>query len=106
MKTTSLMAWLQSPTTVGGISGLVGVAAGLLSGGVSLHTALPLATTFLVAMILPDNTQAKVMAAQTVTDLDAFIESIVTKTTTTTTATTATATPAADASNVLPLTKP
>lgn len=59
----SLQSWLKQPTTVAGLSGIVGTGTALLMHQTDLAHALPLIVGSLVAALLPDNTAAKAEAA-------------------------------------------
>jgi len=76
---TSLSSWFKQPTTVAGISGLVGTLAGLATGGVSLSSAAPLAVSALVAMVLPDNTAAAKAAQATAADALSVVSALTKK---------------------------
>jgi hypothetical protein len=65
---TALLAYLRQPTSIAGISAIVGTLMGLLSGNMTWESAAPLLVGAMVAIILPDNTSAKVAAATLVKD--------------------------------------
>lgn len=71
-----LSAWLKQPTTVAGIATLAGTLAGAINGSVSLPMAITLVTGGFVAMVMPDNTQAKMQAQTTAQDLIALVQSL------------------------------
>ena len=59
IKLTPVMSWVRQPSTVTGLSALAATAAGVLTGEMSVGTAIPVLVFSLVAMILPDNTAAQ-----------------------------------------------
>ena len=68
-------AWMQQPTSVAGVSGLVGVAVGVATHQLSpLQAAVPLAAA-LVAILLPDNTQARADVVRLATEIIAASKS-------------------------------
>jgi hypothetical protein len=54
-----LSTWLRQPTTVAGISALLGTAVAVLLGQMSFAAAVPLVAGAAVSMVLPDNTSAR-----------------------------------------------
>lgn len=52
-------AWMQQPTSVAGISGVVGTLFAILLHQVSWPQAVPLLTGSLISILLPDNAAAK-----------------------------------------------
>ncbi len=58
-----LSAWLRQPTTVAGISALLGTAVAVVLGQMSFAAAIPLLTGAAVSMVLPDNSVARQQAA-------------------------------------------
>ena len=58
-----LSAWLRQPTTVAGISALLGTVVAVLLGQVSLVAAVPLVAGAAVSMVLPDNSVARRQAS-------------------------------------------
>ncbi len=57
-----LSTWLRQPTTVAGISALLGTAVAVLLGQMSLAAAVPLVAGAAVSMVLPDNSGARQQA--------------------------------------------
>jgi len=53
-----LRAWWRQPTTVAGISALVGTTVALVLKQMSLAAAMPLLTGAIVSIVLPDNAGA------------------------------------------------
>ena len=58
-----LSAWIRQPTTVAGISALLGTGMALVLGQMSLAAAVPLLTGAAVSIVLPDNSVARQQAA-------------------------------------------
>jgi hypothetical protein len=58
-----LSTWLRQPTTVAGISALLGTAMALALGQMSFAAAVPLLTGAAISIVLPDNSVAKQQAA-------------------------------------------
>ena len=54
-----IRAWLQQPTTVAGISTIMGTVVALLLGQITFAQAIPLFAAAAISAILPDNTAAK-----------------------------------------------
>jgi hypothetical protein len=57
-----ISAWLQQPTSVAGISGVVGTLLAILLHQVTWAQAVPLLTGSLISILLPDNAAAKTSA--------------------------------------------
>ncbi len=58
-----LSIWLRQPTTVAGISALLGTAVAVMLGQMSLAAAVPLVAGAAVSMVLPDNSAARQQTA-------------------------------------------
>jgi len=54
-----LSTWVRQPTTVAGISALLGTAVAVLLGQMSFAAAVPLVAGAAVSMVLPDNSAAR-----------------------------------------------
>ena len=54
-----VLAWLKQPTSVAGVSAVVGIVSGLALHQINLAQAVPLLAGALVSIALPDNTDAK-----------------------------------------------
>jgi len=65
----SLVAWLQQPTSVAGISALLGTLAALGLNEMNWAQALPLLAGSIVSIALPDNSGAKADAVDLVQNL-------------------------------------
>ncbi len=81
MNFTALVSWFRAPTTIAGLSTMVGTGFAVLSGSVTLYAAFPVLVGSLVAVIIPDNTQAKTTAQALATDVETFASLVVPKTT-------------------------
>jgi hypothetical protein len=68
-----LSAWLRQPTTVAGISALLGTVVAVLLGQMSVAAAVPLVTGAAVSMVLPDNSAARQQAATVAQEIVAQI---------------------------------
>jgi hypothetical protein len=68
-----LSTWLRQPTTVAGISALLGTLVAVLLGQVSLVAAVPLVAGAAVSMVLPDNTVARQQASTVAQEIVAQI---------------------------------
>ena len=64
-----ILARLREPTTVTGLSALVGTAAGAMSGAMSWQAAVPLLAGGVVAIVLPDNTSAQAAIQHVTADM-------------------------------------
>ncbi len=71
-----LLLWLQQPTSVAGISTVIGAAAALALHQIDLVQAAPLFAAAIASIVLPDNAGARNSA-------ELLARSLVTKTTTT-----------------------
>jgi hypothetical protein len=60
----NFLAWVQQPTTIGGLAAFAGTASALLLQQMSWGHAIPILVGAATSMLLPDNTAAK-NAAQT-----------------------------------------
>jgi hypothetical protein len=69
MEMDKLKSWLRQPTTVAGISALLGTAVAVLLGQMSGVAAVPLVAGAAVSMILPDNSAAKQQATSVAQDI-------------------------------------
>ena len=63
------LRWLRQPTTVAGLAALAGDAIVVATAAASWRIELPLALGSAVAMALPDNTAAPVLAIRTLRDV-------------------------------------
>jgi hypothetical protein len=68
-----LSVWLRQPTTVAGISALLGTVVAVLLGQMSVAAAVPLVTGAAVSMVLPDNSAARQQAATVAQEIVAQI---------------------------------
>jgi hypothetical protein len=68
-----LRVWLRQPTTVAGISALLGTGVALLLGQLTIAAAIPLLTGAVVSIVLPDNSAAKQQATVVAQDIVAQI---------------------------------
>jgi hypothetical protein len=66
-------AWIRQPTTVAGISALLGTAVALVLGQMSLTAAIPLLTGAAISMVLPDNSLARQQATAVAQDIVAQV---------------------------------
>lgn len=73
-----LKSWATQPTTVAGISALLGTLSGWASGAITMHTAIPLVVTGVVAIIIPDNTGLKDAAGTLAADATTLSEAYLT----------------------------
>lgn len=64
----ALASWLRQTSTIGGVSTLVGVGAGIASGAMTWEVAVPVATGALVAMIMPGNSEVQSAVSRLATD--------------------------------------
>ncbi len=64
-----LRAWLRQPTTVAGISAVIGTISAMLMGQLAWPQAVPLLVGSAVSMLLPDNAGAHVQAQQLATEI-------------------------------------
>ena len=54
-----LLAWLRQPSSVAGISALIGTLSGVIAGQMSWGQAIPLLSGAIVAILVPDNSAAR-----------------------------------------------
>ena len=66
---TGVLAWLRQPTTIAGIAALVGAAIMVATGAVTWRIELPIAAGSVIAMAMPDNTQAAGLLVKTLRDV-------------------------------------
>lgn len=55
----SFTSWLRQPTTIAGISGMLGALAAVLQGQMTWHQATPVLLSAAVAIAVPDNTNSQ-----------------------------------------------
>ena len=62
MNYSAILRWFQQPSSVGGLSAIVGTLAGVASGQLTWAQAVPYLVGGAIAIALPDNTAAKASA--------------------------------------------
>ena len=72
-----LIAWLRQPSSVAGISTIVGTAMGVLTGTVTWQIGVPLLAGALAAIVLPDNAGAKTTIEHATADLIAAEQAVI-----------------------------
>ena len=68
-----IASWLRQPTTIAGIAALVGDAVVVATGAVTWRLELPIAAGSLIAILLPDNSEAAGLLVKTMRDVLAAI---------------------------------
>ncbi len=68
-----IMGWLRQPTTIAGVAALVGDAVMVATGAVTWRVELPIAAGSLIAILLPDNSEAAGLLIKTMRDVLAAI---------------------------------
>ncbi len=69
----TIAGWLRQPTTIAGIATLVGDAVVVATGAVTWRLELPIAAGSLIAILLPDNSEAAGLLVRTMRDVLAAI---------------------------------
>ena len=72
-------AYLRQPTSIAGMSAIVGTVMGLMSGSLTWQAAVPLIVGSLVAIALPENPDAKTATVALVADAIKTAEAVTPK---------------------------